>query len=137
MSPLSGAIPIAALEEKTPARVDSRHIPRIEKALKEAEARDAKRLFWIRFVELKEQSAAARSHSYCRCAARLPPAAGLARLSIARPPKAGLNGPQAWSTLPADDRRRWKKRVADQWFLIGVASLGWNPSLPHMFTASS
>lgn len=40
----SGAFVSQLLNEKTPARVDSKHIPRIVKALKEAEARDGKRL---------------------------------------------------------------------------------------------
>jgi hypothetical protein len=40
----SGPFVSQLLNEKTPARVDSKHIPRIVKALEEAEARDAKKL---------------------------------------------------------------------------------------------
>jgi hypothetical protein len=40
----SGAFISQILNEKTPARVDSKHIPRIVRALEEAEAKDGKKL---------------------------------------------------------------------------------------------
>jgi hypothetical protein len=42
---------------------------------------------------------------------------------------AGLNGPQRWSTVRRRDRRGPTESAAGQWFLIGDASLGWNPSV--------
>jgi hypothetical protein len=44
----------------------------------------------------------------------------------------GLNGPQVWSTVRRRDRRGCTESAAGQWFLIGEASLGWNPSLDHV-----
>jgi hypothetical protein len=41
---------------------------------------------------------------------------------------AGLNGPQRWSTVRRHDRRGPTESAAGQRFLIGDASLGWNPS---------
>jgi hypothetical protein len=47
----------------------------------------------------------------------------------ARYPAAGLNGPQRWSTVRRHDRRGPTESAAGQRFLIGDASLGWNPSV--------